>query len=493
MRLVPSLLALTACAFCLSGHAGKLSKIENVVVIYGENRSFDNLYGLFPGADGVSHLKPSQYLQTDTDGSVLSVLPGVWKERGAAGEIDPAFANKPALPNKPFRLDAPPYNLDINQPTRDLVHRFYENQEQINGGKNDRFAAVSDAGGLVMGYYNGASMEMWKLARQYTLADHFFMGAFGGSFLNHIWLACACTPTFTNAPDSIRAAVDESGLRLLRKPASAASVQTAAPSWVLSGAVTPDGFAVNTTQPPYQPSGIPPADGGDLALADVAKNPLPPQTAPTIGDRLSDKGIRWAWYSGGWDQALADGQQPPGQARNAIYKSQNNAINFQAHHQPYNYFANYAPGTAARQQHLRDYAALEQDIDNGNLPQVTFYKPQGNLNQHPGYTDVQAGDAHIAAVVRRIQAGPQWKHTLIIVTYDENGGFWDHVAPPKGDRWGPGTRVPTILISPLVKKGYVDHTPYDTTSILKLITRLFSLEPLPGVRASMGDLTHALQ
>ncbi len=80
---------------------------------------------------------------------------------------------------------------------------------------------------------------------------------------------------------------------------------------------------------------------------------------------------------------------------------------------------------------------------------------------------------------------------VVIVTYDENGGYWDHVAPPKGDRWGPGTRIPTIIVSPWAKRGYIDSTPYDTTSILKFITRRFALEPLPGVRANMGDLTNA--
>ena len=63
--------------------------------------------------------------------------------------------------------------------------------------------------------------------------------------------------------------------------------------------------------------------------------------------------------------------------------------------------------------------------------------------------------------------------------------------PPEGDRWGPGTRIPTIIISPHAKRSYVDHTPYDTTSIIKFITKRFDLEPLPGVRAAAGDLTNA--
>jgi len=144
---------------------------------------------------------------------------------------------------------------------------------------------------------------------------------------------------------------------------------------------------------------------------------------------------------------------------------------------------------------IRGYRAMYNDfvaaIDKGNLPQVAFYKPQGSLNQHPSYTDVQSGDIHVAELLARIKASPLWASTAIIITYDENGGFWDHAPPPKGDRWGPGTRIPAIIVSPFAKKGYVDHTPYDTTSIIKFITRRFGLEPLPGVRPGASDLTAA--
>ena len=97
----------------------------------------------------------------------------------------------------------------------------------------------------------------------------------------------------------------------------------------------------------------------------------------------------------------------------------------------------------------------------------------------------------------RLRKSPQWQDMLVVVTYDENGGYWDHVAPPTGpgwgDRFGPGTRVPALLIGPHVKRGFVDHTPYDTTSILKFITERWGLEPLPGVRAKAGNLSAALQ
>jgi acid phosphatase len=133
-----------------------------------------------------------------------------------------------------------------------------------------------------------------------------------------------------------------------------------------------------------------------------------------------------------------------------------------------------------------------RDIQSGTLPQVSFYKPVGILTQHPSYTDLATGDEHVADVLGRLRKSPQWGNMLVVVTYDENGGFWDHVPPPIGDRFGPGTRIPTLIISPYAKRGLVDHTPYDTTSILKLLTRRFDLQPLPGVRENMGDLTNSL-
>jgi phospholipase C len=194
--------------------------------------------------------------------------------------------------------------------------------------------------------------------------------------------------------------------------------------------------------------------------------------------------------------ASADGRRAPDQKRATIYNREAGSPNFQPHHQPLNYFARFAPGQPDRDRYLKDGEDFFQAIDQGQLPQVAFYKPAGRLTQHPSYTDIQSGDIHIAELLARLEKSPQWRNMLVIVTYDENGGYWDHVPPPTGpgwgDRWGPATRVPTIIVSPLAKRGYVDHTSYDTTSILKLITKRFGLEPLPGVRQYTGDFSNAL-
>lgn len=476
-------------------------KIDTVVVIYAENRSFDNLYGGFPGANGLSNAPADQVRQLDRDGKPLAELPPAWGGLTGKGVTPPVTEAQTAhLANAGFAIDDPNgFNLKSSVITRDLWHRFYQEQMQINGGRNDKFVAWADSGSVVMGHYDGSVLPMWAVAKKYVLADNFFQGAFGGSFINHFQLACACVPVYPHADTSpIKdqiAVVDADGKTLKVADNSPPSALGGAPKFVNDGAITPDFYAVNTMQPPYQPSANKPAEGGDKALADpAAPTTLPPQHEITIGDLLSLRGIAWAWYSGAWQAALGGKNATP-------------VPNFQFHHQPYNYFAAYAPGTAARAEHLKDGGldgvAFIKDIDDGKLPAVSFYKPQGNLNEHGGYADVGSGDQHLADIVSHLEKSPQWGHMLVVVTYDENGGFWDHVAPPKADRWGPGNRIPAFIISPYAKAGTVDHTQYDTASILRFITERYDLPVLPGIVARdkalrnndqppMGDLSAAL-
>lgn len=492
-------------------------QVKQIVVIYAENRSFANLYGNFPGIQHpLDAVTAERYLQLDRDGKTpMPRLPAIWGglvpqaqevagKRYMIGQKD--IGN---LRNGPFHLtDAQGAPLPTGVITRDLVHRFYQNQMQINAGRNNQFAAWGDSGGLVMGHYRNSAdtLKLWSLAQQYTLCDNFFMAAFGGSWLNHIFLISAQAPFYPdvhNSPAKKMVSVvegnDLTGARLKLAPDSPASALDGPPKFVNDGAFTADGYAVNTMAPPYQPSNVRQAEGGNPAFAD-ASNPrvLPPQNYATIGDRLTEKGVDWAWYSGAWQYALE-------------HQDTGAVPDFQYHHQPFNYFANYAPGTTARRRYLRDAGLgsdastnrLIADIDAGHLPAVTFYKPQGDLNMHAGYADVESGDRHISTVIERIQKGPQWANTVVIVTVDENGGWWDPVAPPNGDRWGPGSRIPALVISPLAKKRYVDHTVYDTNSILRLISRVHGLAPLDGVvardrafakngLAPLGDLTAPL-
>jgi len=543
-----TLIAALVLSACGSDHhsnqtASLQANVKNVVVIYAENRSFDNLYGNFPGANGLSSLYDASgklnanYVpQKDRNGNVLSTLPQTWGGVTAGG-VTPVVtqAQSAGLANAPFSIEtafqaSANATLTTGTVTRDLYHRFFENQMQINGGKNDMFAAWADAGGLTMGHFDYSGSAMYKLAQQYVLADNFFQGAFGGSFLNHQYLICACAPEYPNAdtaaakPTIAALNKDASGNylpQLTTAAASPASAMDGAPSYVLSGNITPanyfgDGkfYAVNTMQPPYQPSGNAPSSvsGNSALYANTAKaTTLPPQTGVTIGDLMNAKNVSWKWYGGAWNAALTDGMQDPATARSVIYAGNSYGVatttnvDFQPHHQPFNYYASFDPATQAanRSAHLKDYTDLVTDAAAGTLPAVTFYKPEGVYNQHEGYANLADGDAKIADLVAKLQASPQWKNMVIVITYDEFGGVWDHVAPPKGDLIGPGTRIPAIVISPFAKKGTVDHTQYDTASILRFITRVFGLDTLPGLTARdkalkasgaqpMGDLSNAL-
>src|SRR5450755_2537206 len=236
--------------------------VDTLVVIYAENRAFDTLFGRFPGANGIPGINPSSVgsiePQRDVDGSVLPVLPPVWGGLTAAGQTPVVSqAQTTGMPNRPFPIDGANavdghgVALPIAVTTRDLVHRFYNNMMQIDSGRN---------------------LAMWKIARQYTLADNFFMGAFGGSFLNHQYLVCACAPEVPDAEASAakelisEVDVDAQGrvLRLTPAAGAARSGLDGPPLYRRDGALTAKDssgrfYAVNTMQPPYQPSKVAPA------------------------------------------------------------------------------------------------------------------------------------------------------------------------------------------------------------------------------------------
>lgn len=223
-------------------------------------------------------------------------------------------------------------------------------------------------------------------------------------------------------------------------------------------------IAVNTVQPSSPPFG-----GG-------AKIPLIGDAVyPNIGDRMSAAGVTWNWYSGGWDDAEAGHPGPL----------------FQYHHQPFNYFANYAPGMPGRS-HLQDETDFYAAAAAGTLPQVSFVKPYGAENEHPGYASATDGSDHLVSLMQAIMSGPQAESTLVIVTYDEFGGQFDHVAPPVVDAWGPGTRIPALILSAGMKHSGVDHTIYDTTSIMATIESMWSLAPVASRDAIVNNLCPAI-
>jgi len=524
--------------------------VQHIVVIYEENHSFDNLYGGWEGVNGLSRAAAANTTQIAEGGAAYTCL--LQDDVNLASPPQPVTCTDSTstfttinsnFGNAPFTIDnfiAPTDTTcpapgvfaahgvpkGLGQPggcTADIVHRFYQEQYQLNGGAQNRYVTGSDAVGLAMGVYDTRALPIYAYLHQdghphYAIADDFFQAAFGGSFLNHQFLVAARAPVWPNAlndgsSDDLHSVVDANGMPnnypLYRSLSPVKDQQlTASCSPGPGRGPTPPGvvcgdYAVNTTQPFYQP----------YAPSTAVTRRLPPQTAPTIGDRLSAAGVDWAWYSGGWSNADGDVNAPgwtngstpgtctdPNTANGATYPNCPDKL-FQYHHQALNYYASFAPGTAARAQHLRDEAefmSLAQGSGKAcNLKPVSIVKPIGAENEHPGYTNETSGSNHLVSLLSAIEGGACAKNTMVVVTYDEFGGQWDHVTPPgQGgkagvhDGFGPGTRVPALVITAhLLGDFVVDETAYDTTSILATIEHRFGLAPLSPRDAAVNDLT----
>ena len=567
------------------GHGS--SKIDHIVVIYEENHSFDNLYGLWGSVNGqqvngLAQASLGNTLQVAQDGTPYTCLLqndvnlAVPPLSTRCIDTNPAVGSS-HFTNLPFNIDSyipasattcPPPGVSatfgvLNGTglaggcTRALVPRFYQEQYHLDGGQQDRYVTGSDAVGLTMGYYDTTLLPIYQYlhgsgAPNYVIADDFFQGAFGGSFLNHQVLVSAQAPVFVGADKSgvapnaagngcatgtgttncdLHSVVDSNGFPNtypLYKPTAKVvdaqlteatdSLGNCAPSFPAGAVAAPAGtlcgdYAVNTTQPFTQPYSPGTAIGRRLPLL----------TSANIGDQMTAKKVSWAWYSGGWDNAVGnngrDAMHPLGPGwtngptntasgacvapgdhtllAGSVFPNCPDAL-FQFHHQPLGYFANYADNTQGRLDHLKDEQQFMTDASNGTLPAVSFVKPIGDENEHPGYASEAEGSGHLVALIKTILDGPEGDSTMIIVTYDEFGGQWDHVSPPgtagqagPHDVYGPGTRIPALVVSKALDQSGVTHEQYDTVSILATIEQKFSLKPLTD--ATTGKPTRDAQ
>src|SRR5215831_17791792 len=514
-----AMLALTLFATSTWTWAGENEhrKIKHVVVIYQENWSFDSLYGLFPGANGISSASQTSLDQIDrltgntytsqsgqpfdlVSGSVSLTTPPQPINNGAIDTRFPAGFNTII----PFDVvdDA---GLQVTDKTGDIVHRFWHEQSQINHGKMNLFMSWSDNPGLVMSYFDATSLPEGLLAQKYTLCDNFFHAAFGGSFLNHQFLISAAAPVYVNAPASMQPTLDKHGQLLVAAATGKIDhdgniTPIGGPSFSVAGATFDKNYAVNTI---FSVNLVPTSSTvGSASLLPTLNDSNPSDATrpyiPTIGDRLSASHVSWKWYSGGWDNALASTASNP--ANNGVVPP-NPPVDplFQWHHQPFAYYDNYAPWVGGVRNptsaaHLQDENNFFADVKHDRLPAVVFIKALGPDNEHPGYAGLQQGQQHVADLVNAVKQSDYWQNSLIIVTYDEHGGRWDHVTPPTSNGiWGDGSRVPAIVIGPFAKRGFVDHTQHDTLSILKTIEERFGLAPLNSLDGQASDLKSSLK
>jgi phospholipase C len=475
-----------------------VKKINHIIVIYQENWSFDSLYGQYPGANGYAFGFDTLPQYDVTASPPYSQL--IYKTpRPLNGGPDRQFpasvdGNLGWWVNSNVALSLIPYDFTNyiagDAKTGDIVHRFYHEQLQIDNGvletklgDLDKFVTWSDNPGLVLSYLDATNLPEGQLAQKYTLCDNFFHSAYGGSFLNHQFLIAANAPQWTQPiPTGWRSSYDPNTKTLQ------------------DNQLTFDGkYGVNTIQPLLAPFSNNTPTSKRLLINNT--DPSQPGYMPNIGNLLDNAGVSWKWYAGGWNAAL----------QNNLNAANDPNIIFQFHHQAFAYTTKYAPfataptsnytstpplnpNTTGPKAHLQDESQFLADLQNNNLPAVVFIKPAGHDNEHPGYTDEVNGQQHVADLVSAVQNSQAWNDSAIIITYDENGGRWDHVPPPvRNDGWGTGVRVPAIIVSPFARNGFIDHRQYETVSILKLIEFRFNLPTLAQRDAdpAVNDLVDA--
>jgi phospholipase C len=212
---------------------------------------------------------------------------------------------------------------------------------------------------------------------------------------------------------------------------------------------------------------------GRNAYADIA-NPnetvftIPPSTLRNIGDELNEKNISWAYFGDQWSTYLANPD-------NNYVTPDNTYCNIC---NPFQYSTSIMTSASGRA-HNQDTTVLYDEIKSGNLPAVSFVKPDGYLDGHPASSKLNLFEGFVKKIVDGVQANPKlWASTAIVVTFDEGGGYYDSGYIQPLDFFGDGTRIPTLVVSPWTKPGHISHTYTDHVSILKFIEANWKLSPV---------------
>jgi phospholipase C len=417
--------------------------IKHVVVIYGENESFDHYFGTYPNATN------------------------------PAGE--PAFTAKPGTPtvnglnatllnSNPNALN--PQRLDRSQAvTCSQNHGYSAEQKAFDGGNMDKFVEFTAGGGtlcptpLVMDYYDGNTVTgLWNLAQNFALNDNSFSTQFGPSTVGAINLVSGQTHGATPASDV------ENGTIIGDPDPAAALDDCGAGGTQLSGKNVGDlldakGVSWGWFQGGFRPTAVDAATG-KASCASAHKN-------------------------------VADSSQ----------------ADYSAHHEPFEYYASTAnphhtpPASAAEighdgaANHQYDLADFDTALANDQLPAVTFLKAARFEDAHPSNSDPLDEQHFVARTLNALEASPEWSSTAVILAYDDSDGWYDHQMSPivsgsaapsdalngvgvcgtvrdaaaYTDRCGYGPRQPLMVISPYAKRNYVDSTLTDQTSILRFI------------------------
>lgn len=541
--------------------AAPRTPIEHVIVIVGENRTFDNLFATYKpksrqavgnllsrgivradGSPGPNFSFAEQhtaevldvYTPTPKVTGTYSTLPQPYAFGAFGQQRDVPDARFDArLPNGPFAISQ---HVSYGAHTGDPIHRFFQMWQQINGGKKDLFVWTAETvgmggsnvaadfgpnrnyqGGVSMGFYNMATGDAGyfrSLADRYALADNYHQPILGGTTANYFALATAGDVGFYTADG--QPAVPPA--KMIENPnpqpgtnnwyiedgyqggTLVACADRAAPGVApihdylatLPYKVFRDGncdpgryYMVNNLEPAYMPD-------GSLRQGTAILPVLPPQTMRNIGDAMTAGGVSWKWYSGGRND---------GKVMDKEYCAMCDTLS---------YFTSTMTGPDRAK--LQDLQQFYVDVkDAATFPAVSVIAPYDSVSGHPGYAMEPSFDELVRGIIDRLKANPEiWKRTVILVTFDEGGGYYDSGYVQPIDFFGDGTRIPLLAISPYARRGHIDHTYYDHASIAKFIEYNWGLPPLtersrdnlpnpvhteddpyvPVNRPAIGDLTN---
>jgi len=341
--------------------------IKRVIYVMLENRSFDNLFGRFPGANGAT----------------------IGVKFGAEVELLPAPQWLPG----------------------DLPHDRAAHLNDVNGGAYDGFGGGQFGDPWAYTAFEGDKVPIyWQLANDYVLCDNFFASVGGPSYPNHFFFVAGQSGGALDNPENIEVRVEENGKRFK--------------SWGCD-AVGDNVFVLVKD------------DLGNLTKHDSCFD------FRSVPEQLEAEGVSWAYYSASPNQS--------------------------------GYFWNALNGIAGvyhtdlwRDDTIRPVDRIVKDVQQDRLPSVTWVTPRFELSDHPPESTCFAQN-WLADLTNAVMQSDGWEHTAMFVTWDEWGGLYDHVPPPEVDDIGLGFRVPTLVVSPYARKGYVDDAEAEFSTPLKFI------------------------
>ena len=451
--------------------------IKHLVVIYGENVSFDHYFGTYPTA-------------ANTDGTPFKAAAGTPKVNG----LTPALLTSNPNAYNPQRL------TPAQAVTCDQNHSYKPEQAAVDNGAMDKFVenvskdtctGAYGEPGLAMDYYDGNTVTaMWNYAQNYAMSDNSWDGTFGPSTPGALDLISGQTHGVTSY-DPKTGTTDP-------KPTAAADSYT-----VVDPNAKGVGTVINDPDPVYD-------DCADTNH--TSSNALAGMSGKNVGDLLNEQGVSWGWFQGGFKPtttaaASASGYAVCGATHTNVAGS--SSVDYSPHHNPFEYYKStsnphHLPpasideiGHNGQANHQYDTSDFFTAVTHDKLPAVSFVKAAEYQDGHAAYSDPLDEQTFDVDVINALQKSPDWKDTAVVISYDDSDGWYDHVAPKitnssasatndttvctsaasKGvpalggyqDRCGPSQRLPLLVISPYTRANTVDHTVTSQPSILRFI------------------------